>query len=276
MSKLLRANMERLWKNKAFWFCFLVMIAFGIIERINVFISEEGEGSLDEAFWIGALVIGFALSVFVSLFVGAEYEAGTIRNKIISGHTRSDIYLANTVACIIAGWLMCLGCLAVSLVVGIPLLGFFQTPLPEVLLHGICVFTLSAAYAAIFNMIAMLSQNRAVTSMVCVSLAFLLLFTGTAIYDQLEQEEMYYLPDEQNKFTDEQNAEWVSNPNYIGGTERSVYETAFHILPGGQSLQLSGMLDDHQQYLEMFLASLTWIVLSCSCGMAVFRKTDLK
>lgn len=276
MSKLLRANMVRLWKNKAFWFCFLVMTAFGIIERINVFISEEGEGSLDEAFWIGALVIGFALSVFVSLFVGAEYEAGTIRNKIISGHTRSDIYLANTVACILAGWLMCLGCLAASLVVGIPLLGFFQTPLPEVLLHGICVFALSAAYAAIFNMIAMLSQNRAVTSMVCVSLAFLLLFTGTAIYDQLEQEEMYYLPDEQNKFTDEQNAEWVSNPNYIGGTERSVYETAFHILPGGQSLQLSGMLDDNQKYLEMFLASLTWIVLSCSCGMAVFRKTDLK
>ena len=276
MSKLLRANMVRLWKNKAFWFCFLVMTAFGIIERINVFISEEGEGSLDEAFWIGALVIGFALSVFVSLFVGAEYEAGTIRNKIISGHTRSDIYLANTVACILAGWLMCLGCLAASLVVGIPLLGFFQTPLPEVLLHGICVFALSAAYAAIFNMIAMLSQNRAVTSMVCVSLAFLLLFTGTAIYDQLEQEEMYYLPDEQNKFTDEQNAEWVSNPKYISGTERSAYETAFHILPGGQSLQLSGMLDDHQQYLEMFLASLTWIVLSCSCGMAVFRKTDLK
>ena len=276
MSKLLRANMVRLWKNKAFWFCFLVMTAFGIIERINVFISEEGEGSLDEAFWIGALVIGFALSVFVSLFVGAEYEAGTIRNKIIAGHTRSDIYLANTVACILAGWLMCLGCLAASLVVGIPLLGFFQTPLPEVLLHGICVFALSAAYAAIFNMIAMLSQNRAVTSMVCVSLAFLLLFTGTAIYDQLEQEEMYYLPDEQNKFTDEQNAEWVSNPNYIGGTERSVYETAFHILPGGQSLQLSGMLDDNQKYLEMFLASLTWIVLSCSCGMAVFRKTDLK
>lgn len=276
MSKLLHANMVRLWKNKAFWFCFLVMTAFGIIERINVFISEEGEGSLDEAFWIGALVIGFALSVFVSLFVGAEYEAGTIRNKIISGHTRSDIYLANTVACILAGWLMCLGCLAASLVVGIPLLGFFQTPLPEVFLHGICVFTLSAAYAAIYNMIAMLSQNRAVTSMVCVSLAFLLLFTGTAIYDQLEQEEMYYLPDEQNKFTDEQNAEWVSNPNYIGGTERSVYETAFHILPGGQSLQLSGMLDDNQKYLEMFLASLTWIILSCSCGMAVFRKTDLK
>lgn len=276
MSKLLRANMVRLWKNKAFWFCFLVMTAFGIIERINVFISEEGEGSLDEAFWIGALVIGFAISVFVSLFVGAEYEAGTIRNKIISGHTRSDIYLANTVACILAGWLMCLGCLAVSLVVGIPLLGFFQTPLPEVFLHGICVFVLSAAYAAIFNMIAMLGQNRAVTSMICVSLAFLLLFTGTAIYDQLEQEEMYYLPDEQNKFTDEQNAEWVSNPNYIGGTERSVYETAFHILPGGQSLQLSGMLDDNQKYLEMFLASLTWIVLSCSCGMAVFRKTDLK
>lgn len=126
MSKLLRANMVRLWKSKTFWFCFSVMAAFGMLERIGIFLSEGGDGSLDEAFWIGALVMGFVLSVFVSLFVGTEHEAGTIRNKVISGHTRSDIYLANTILCILAGWFMCFGCMAVSLIVGIPLLGFFK------------------------------------------------------------------------------------------------------------------------------------------------------
>lgn len=279
MNKLLRANMVRLWKNKTFWFCFLVMAAFGMLERIGIFLSEGGDGSLDEAFWIGALVMGFVLSVFVSLFVGTEHEAGTIRNKVISGHTRSDIYLANTILCILAGWFMCFGCMAVSLVVGIPLLGFFQTPLPTVFFQGICVFALSAAYAAIFSLIAMLSRNRAVTSVICVSLAFLLLFLGAAISNRLEQEEAYYIPNHElgpYETADEQNAELVSNPNYISGAERNVYEIAFHILPGGQSLQLSGMLDDSQRYIELFLSSLAWVILSCSCGMVFFQKTDLK
>lgn len=279
MSNLLRANIARLWKNRAFWFGVFVLTAFGMIERIGIFLSEKEDGSLDEAFWIGALVIGFVLSIFVSLFVGTEYEAGTIRNKAISGHTRSDIYLANTIACIFAGWFMCFGCLAASLVVGIPLLGFFQTPLQMVFLQGICVFALSAAYTAIFTLIAMLCHNRAVTSSICISLAFLLLFLGTAISNRLEQEEAYYIPNyelEQYETADEENAEWVSNPNYISGAERNVYEIAFSILPGGQSLQLSGMLDDSKRYAEMFFASFIWIILSCSCGIAFFRKTDLK
>ncbi len=60
-------------------------------------------------------MLGIILSVFISLFIGAEYEYGTIRNKIISGYDRSEIYLANIFACIIAGWIMCMGCLISSL-----------------------------------------------------------------------------------------------------------------------------------------------------------------
>ncbi len=285
MSKLLSANFARLWKDKFFWLGFCVLTAFGVIERIGASMDSTETHYLEEAFWIQAYVIGIVLAVFVSLFVGVEYENGTIRNKIASGHFRSDIYLANVIVCIAAGWLMCLGCLTTSLLVGIPLFGFFHVELSLIFLEGICVFALSAAYASIYCFIAMLNPNRAVTAIVSILLSFFLLYTGTAISNRLDQSQYYYIPDatlgigeiDDTEWTfNTDNIEWILNPDYLEGNKRRVYEIAFEILPGGQSLQLSGMINENSSYTVMFFASLTWIILSCGCGLAFFRKKDLK
>lgn len=87
MSKLLRANLARLWKNKVFWFGFFALIIFCVLQKIGMSQDMMEVHYLEEAFWIQAFVIGIILSVFISLFVGAEYEYGTIRNKVISGHS---------------------------------------------------------------------------------------------------------------------------------------------------------------------------------------------
>lgn len=278
MSKLLRANMVRLRKNRIFWLAFVLLTTWGAIQRIGIRMDIEAH-CLEETFWIDALFIGILLSVFISLFVGTEFEDGTIRNKIVMGHTRSEIYFANVTVCIIAGWLMCLGCLISSLLVGIPLLGFFHTEISIILLEGICVFALSAAYAAIYCFIAMLNSNRAITAIVCILLSILLLFAGAAVSNQLEESEYYYIPDSSlgiGEIDDGQNSEWLHNPNYLEGTERRIYETIIDILPGGQSLQLSGMIDEGERYIIMLLASLGWIIISSSCGVVIFRKKDLR
>lgn len=278
MSKLLRANMVRLWKNKVFWLGFLLLTAFGAVQRITMSMDIETH-HLEETFWIVALLIGIVLAVFISLFVGTEFEDGTIRNKIVLGHTRSEIYFANVTACIIAGWLMCLGCLISSLLVGIPLLGFFHTEISTILLEGICVFALSAAYTAIYCFIAMIGLNRAITAVICILLSFLLLFSGTVVSNRLEQDEYYYIPDASlgiGEIDDGQDSEWIHNPDYLEGTERRIYETIFDILPGGQSLQLSGMSDEGGRFTVMLLASLGWVIISSSCGVVIFKKRDLK
>ena len=195
------------------------------------------------------------------------------------GHTCTEIYFANAAVCIIAGWLMCLGCLISSLLLGVPLLGFFHTEVSTVFLQGVCVFALSAAYAAIYCFVAMIAQSRALTAIACLLLSFLLLFAGAGISNQLDQEESFYIPDESlgiGEIDDGQNSEWIHNPSYLEGTERRIYETIFDILPGGQSLQLSGMVDVGERYMVMLLASLGWVIISSSCGVVIFRKRDLK
>ena len=279
MSKLLRANLARLWKNKVFWLGFFALIIFCVLQKFSLIQDSVEVHYLEETFWIFAFVLGIILSVFISLFVGAEYEYNTIRNKIISGHTRSDIYFSNVFVCIIAGWIMCLGCLIFSLLIGIPTLGFFHVPLSEILSEGICVFALSAAYTAIYCFFAMLISNRTITAIFCILLSFLLLFAGTTVSNRLDESEYYYIPDKTlgvGEIDDGSNSEWIHNPDYLEGTERRIYEIAFEVIPGGQSLQLSGMLNEHTRYIEMFTASLAWIVLSCSCGLILFGKKDLR
>ncbi|MCM1569069.1 MAG: ABC transporter permease [Roseburia sp.] len=278
MVKLLRANLARLWKSKVFWLGFFVLTAFGILQKITIIQDSIEVHYLEEAFWIQALVIGMILSVFISLFVGSEYEYGTIRNKIISGHARSNIYFVNVLVCILAGWMMCLGCLISSLLTGVPFLGFFHRELSEVLLQGICVFALSAAYTAIYCFFAMLIPNRTITAIVCILLSFLLLFAGTVVSNRLDESEYYYIPDATlgiGEIDDGSHSEWIRNPDYLEGTKRRIYEIVFEVIPGGQSLQLSGMLNEHTRYIEMFSASLAWIVLSCGCGLLLFCRKDL-
>lgn len=279
MIKLLKANLARLWKNKVFWLGFLALNVFCIIQKIGLIQDTIEVHYLEETFWIQAYMIGIILSVFISLFIGAEYEYGTIRNKIITGYDRLDIYLANIFTCMIAGWIMCMGCLISSLLAGVPFLGFFHTELSEILLQGICVFALSAAYTAIYCFFAMLIHNRTITAIACIILSFLLLFSGTVVSNRLDESEYYYIPDASlgiGEIDDGGNSEWIRNPDYLEGTKRRIYEIVFEVMPGGQSLQLSGMLNEHISYIEMFSASLAWIVLSCGCGVLLFRKKDLR
>lgn len=279
MIKLLKANLARLWKNKVFWLGFLVLNVFCIIQKIGLIQDTIEVHYLEETFWIQAYVLGIILSVFISLFIGAEYEYGTIRNKIISGYGRSEIYLANIFACIIAGWIMCMGCLISSLLVGVPFLGFFHIELSEILLQGICVFALSAAYTAIYCFFAMLIHNRTITAIACIMLSFLLLFSGTVVSNRLDESEYYYIPDASlgiGEIDDVSNSEWIRNRDYLEGTKRRIYEIVFEVIPGGQSLQLSGMLNEQTSYIEMFSASLVWIVLSCGCGVLLFCRKDLR
>lgn len=252
---------------------------FALSKKIGLIQDTIEVHYLEETFWIQAYVLGIILSVFISLFIGAEYEYGTIRNKIISGYDRSEIYLANLFACIIAGWIMCMGCLISSLLVGVPFLGFFHTELSEILLQGICVFALSAAYTAIYCFFAMLIHNRTITAIACIMLSFLLLFSGTVVSNRLDESEYYYIPDASlgiGEIDDGSNSEWIRNPDYLEGTERRIYEIVFEVIPGGQSLQLSGMLNEHTSYTEMFSASLAWIIISCGCGVLLFCRKDLR
>ena len=275
MNMLLSANFMRLWKSKAFWVSMAVMAGVGIFEVTAGYLSARDMGmdlSLDNRDFIFALVTGVVLSAFVSLFIGAEYSDGTIRNKVMAGHGRGVIYLANLLTCAAAGVFLCLGYILPVLAVGMPLMGFFQMPLGAVLWFTFCVFVMTAALAAIFALIAMLNQNKAVSAVICIFAAYFLLFLGIYFNSRLTEPEMMpareYVQDGQIMYQ-----EAYPNPGYVQGAKRVVY-TCLYALPGCQAVWLAAEADHCPWHLP--LVSLLAAVIAAGVGIVLFRRKDLK
>ena len=179
MSKLLSAGFIRLRKDKIFWIALIFMFGAGVFFPVMRYMDMQQSGyinNIDNGFFACALFIGIVMAVFCSLFIGTEYSDGTIRNKVVIGQKRTSIYLSNLIICAIVSIVMCAAFLIAYLCVGIPLLGFFEMGIKLVLLFTLAVFVLSIAFASIFTLISMLNHNKAITAVVCILLAFLLLF----------------------------------------------------------------------------------------------------
>lgn len=70
-----------------------------------------------------APLMGFFIAIFSAHLWGTDYEYGTLRNKIICGHTRQEVYFSNLSLITCAGLVTALTWLIVNGALGVPLLG---------------------------------------------------------------------------------------------------------------------------------------------------------
>lgn len=281
MSNLLSANFMRLRKNKVFWCSIIFMAAAGAYYPIGRYIGMKHDGyaaHLEDGFFICAVFAAVLLSVFCSLFVGTEHSDGTIRNKMIIGHKRTDIYLANLLTNMAAGTLMCLVWFAAYLCTGVPLLGFFQVSGAVILLMIITVLILSCAFSALFTMVSMINASKAGVAVICVLGTFLLLFAGSYLNARLQEPKTYpvydYTVGETAAEGMVEQAIEEKNPHYVGGTKRKVYEFLYDFTPGGQVVQCSSMEVERPHVLCLY-SGMVFIMVT-SIGIAVFRRKDIK
>ena len=98
MANLLAEGYRRLFKGKRFYIVLAVIMAIPIIASVFIRIVEKRALNLG-----GALVFSLigTMSMFISitagLFIITDFKNNTIRNKIIIGHSRTKIYLANLI-----------------------------------------------------------------------------------------------------------------------------------------------------------------------------------
>ena len=271
---LLRANFSRLWRSASFWVTVGVMLAVSIVELAVSYQPrlQGAEGILDNRYMIFALLSGVVLSAFCSLFIGAEYSDGAMRNKIAVGHSRAAVYISNLTVCAAAGVLACLGYILPMVVVGVPLLGPFTMSVRSLLWFTLCAFLMTAALCAIFTLVAMLNQNKAVVAIICIFLAYFLLFLGIYLNSRLTEQAMIpareYIENGQIMVR-----EAVPNPGYVQGTKRRIFEFLYD-LPGCQAVQL--LATSEACPVRLPLVNLLAVAASTGVGLAFFRRKDLK
>lgn len=271
---LLKANFYRLWRSASFWAALAVMAAASLVELALTAGAVRGgiPVPLENRYGIFVLVGSIVLSAFCSLYTGAEYSDGTIRNKLSAGHSRAAVYLANLAVCAAAGVLACLAYILPMLALGVPVMGTFTIPLTSVLWFTLCGFLMTGAMCALFTMTAMLNQNKAVTAVICITLAYFLLFLGIYFNSRLTEAAMIpareYVENGQIMVQ-----EAMPNPGYVQGVKRTIFE-ALYTLPGCHAVELLSEMEACP--IRLPLASLGTAAASTWAGVVVFRKKDLK
>lgn len=279
MLKLLSSDFSRLWKNKFFYILFggtgVYTLWFMIVTSFNAK-QLQTRPSLESYYFQFALFIGAICAFFCSMFFGTEYSDGTIRNKVIVGSKRVDIYISRLIVTFFATVIIMCAWLVAALV-AVPALGFFQMEIKSVLLLLlISVFTV-AAFSSLFTLVSILSVNKASTVVISVVLFFVIFFLSFFLYSALQQPEM---------ITDYTSIEFVDgvmtgsdsrvipNPIYVGGVKRKVYEFLLDFLPCGQGFQV--FLLEVANPLRMILSSFSISVVTTLCGIFAFKKKNLK
>lgn len=242
MRKLLSANLSRLWLNQAFWVSVIVMTMFEIIYCL--LLQNQGPMPMDYVLFLSLQAIGVLASVFWSLFLGTEYSDGTIRNKLIVGHKRSDIYLANFFTGIIAVTIVSFAGVLTGGIFGAIAFAAPHYRIDQIALAGLIGWLASVAYMAIFNLVGMLSSSKAKTAIISILTAFLLIFIGLLVY------------------------------TLASDSPSLVYQFFFDFNPFGQTAQAMTIVIRAPWRLAAYSLSLTLTLTAL--GLYLFSKKDLK
>lgn len=106
MRNLLNESFSRLFKTKSFKVCLILVILIPVlIISVSKYLSTrfvddvEVDMTADSClfFMLGMLPLFIAISP--GLFIAKDFQQNTIRNKIISGYSRTAIYMTNWITC---------------------------------------------------------------------------------------------------------------------------------------------------------------------------------
>ena len=140
MRKLLRANFSRLRQDRTFWLFAALMLFFGTSMAAVNAVNIRREGAvwvMDFSLLAYVTIAPILTSALTALFIGNDYSSGTLRNKLIAGHRRWNIYLANFIICCCAGLVLCLSFVIPHGVLGILLGGQIQSTPAKLLMYGV-------------------------------------------------------------------------------------------------------------------------------------------
>ncbi len=171
MSRLLSANFARLFRSVWFWACGLLMLGYSLWQAADMLSwaysmwSEWSGDFITSRAGDFAVPVVIVLPVLSAMFLGAEYHYNTVRNKIIAGYSRWQVYLANLITVTAAG-LIYAGAHVLVLVAS----GFFIRmhvwDMGALTLRLLCCLPFMLAVSALSTLLAMLIRLRALPVLV--------------------------------------------------------------------------------------------------------------
>ena len=241
MANLLYADFYKLRKDKLFLLFLALVTGFCLYKGIvtySSFLPTENEYMVFPLQEIP--IIAFVVSIVTSFFVCTDYSDGVIRNKIITGCSRKNIYLSNTIVTSVIALSMTLA----FLFCGIGVVLQKKIPLSIYLIFILVALVTSTVFSAVSTFISTLTTKKAVAAVICIAVSASMFLATSYISGELGQPEFnreiatvngeeydgFSMIPENSVLT---YCEYP-NPTYPTGTKRIVLEFANSVLPTTQ------------------------------------------
>lgn len=252
--------MRRMIKSKVFCFSVIFQIGFALVAILPMYGMEFSVGN---GFLLADSLLTLVLSaVFVHFFLRSDYHEGMARNKIITGHTRTKIYVSNLVSALTGSWIFFLTPISVSLVLA-PFTDVTLGVSAEVFAARAAVFLAAeAAMCGIYVLAAFFFRNMGAAASFFIALA---MFT-VSIFCTL------------NAVSPEDTAEIFETAGIEVQLDRSnaLNDILLNVLPTSHIVKLMVTEPPINEMLLLPLYSLTVIAATTGLGILLFRKKDLK
>lgn len=282
MLKLLRSNFSRAIKSKSMWISLAVQACVLIGLIIITVIQQKSDPSIspvasDEFLlmiysFFGFPLQGILIAVFGCQHIGADYANGTIRNKLIMGHSRSSIYIANFITVAVFALLLNIVGMLVVCAVGIPIFGPFKksaTLIAWIIIDGAAVMLV---YAALITLVSMLSKSTTTSIVICLLTLVIATFVFLSISFKATQPDM--IPETYFNELGELVEVMVPNPERPKPQIKALCQFCLDFFPSGQILQIGKGVKFHDW--QMLLYSLGIIAATNVGGCIIFKRYDLK
>jgi ABC-type transport system involved in multi-copper enzyme maturation permease subunit len=282
MTKLLSAGYRRLFRSVFFWIGLAVTCGHHLLGVLNnlhyksVFVDQVIKA--DHTLLPDTLITTLVMSVLIALLIGREYGDKTIRNKIITGHSRVTIYLSNLIVCATAAAIyFVVPTLLIGLGLGVPLLGGFELTAKAFILPAIVDLLSVLGLTSLFLLVVMSIQNRTIAAVSVLILAIAMMMWVTApMREALEAPQYmdeYVFSEEVDDFVS--TGKTKENPAYVGGPARVGLEFLYNFLPGGQ-VEQSSPYNKTADMADLPFWGLAFIAVTTVGGAVIFQKKELK
>ena len=260
MRKLLAADFAQLLRDKVFWAAFAFMIvstAILVVSTHNMIALDNyapGTWTAETSMFCMLPSVGIVNAIWLHLFIGSDYDQGTIRNKLICGHHRSSIFFSHwLVAC--AG---ALANLAITLLIGTVLSKmFFQDFALD--RSGLCWLYLCCALLTVAYTVIGVALAINISSKAGSIVTGMLVITGLSVL---------------SSFIDSKITDIEIRGIDVGPLSEKILYFFHDFLPSGQCTQINNLLFDRMAIWPLYSLILT--VLVTAVGYLLFRKKDIK
>lgn len=243
MNRLLAADLRRLVRSPLALgaVAAMALASAGFVYMQTLSAREVG---LERVMLLFMAVYGMAAAMLLGLLHGSEYSEGTLRNKLICGCSRVQVYLSQTLISMLACAAMYLAALAAGFILGAPLFDLHVSAGHEMLTAAIG-FLACLYYAALYTMLPALCRGRAAAVAVNMTAAVGMLMLSVSI------------------------SEMFAAPEAGGGIWRIVLEA----MPTGQAVLVNEAAIDAP--VRMALLDLCGIGVCTCIGACVLRRVDV-